>query len=285
MMKKIFGSQLSAGDRLSSESGRQGGTPRNRPAADKHAEDRKQNFKQMKTLYKCAWGLTAVLAFSCSSYEPLKFEAEKPSGVVVQEEIDSYPALKSFIDRSAHPQFKLGMALSLNPYANQEVIYRLANRNFDEIVLGYEMKHGAVVKSDGTSYLDDVKRLIETAKTAGTHVYGHTLCWHANQNAEYLNRLIEPIIIPGTSQPSWDRVTAANFETDESGNYEANSNAILSFTAAGQGANGEGRAYGPTTGIPSFSSNFLRPLKLENSMNSAWMLSLTPPRLSPPRPM
>lgn len=196
----------------------------------------------MKTLYKSALGMAGILAVSCTSYDPLKYQVEKPASVVVQEEIDAYPALKSFIDRSAHPQFKLGVALSLNPYANQEVMYRLANRNFDEIVLGYEMKHGAVVQSDGASNLDNVKKLLETANAAGMQVYGHTLCWHANQNAAYLNRLIEPIIIPGTSQPTWDRVTAANFETDEASNYEANTNAKLAFTAAGQGANGQGRA-------------------------------------------
>lgn len=196
----------------------------------------------MKTLYKSALGLAGLLTVSCTSYDPLKFQVDKPAIVVVQEEIDAYPALKSFIDKGAHPNFRLGVALSLNPYANQQVMYRLANRNFDEIVLGYEMKHGAVVQSDGTLLLDNVKRLLTTAGGAGMQVYGHTLCWHANQNAAYLNRLIEPIIIPGTSQPTWDLLTGADFETDNASNYESNANAQLSFTAAGQGANGQGRA-------------------------------------------
>ena len=64
-------------------------------------------------------------------------------------------------------------------------------------------------------------------------------CWHANQNAEYLNKTIAPTLIPGTGGPTWDVVTSANFETDDTSNYESNENAIISFTAVGEGKGGE----------------------------------------------
>jgi endo-1,4-beta-xylanase len=194
----------------------------------------------MKTLYKLA--LTGILAVSCTKYDPLKFAVDKPENIALQEDIDAYPALKTYINRAAHPNFKLGMALSLNSYVNKDVGYRLANRNFDEIALGYEMKHGAVVQSDGTLRLDNIEKLIETAKAANMSVYGHTLAWHANQNAAYLNSLIEPLIIPGEYVPTWELVTKADFETSDASNFQANDNAKLSFTAAGGGAGGSGRA-------------------------------------------
>lgn len=196
----------------------------------------------MKTLYKLALGLTGILAVSCTKYDPLKFAVDKPENIALQEDIDAYPALKTYINRGAHPNFKLGMALSLNSYVNKDVAYRLANRNFDEIALGYEMKHGAVVQSDGTLRLDNIQKLIETATAANMSIYGHTLAWHANQNAAYLNSLIEPLIIPGEYVPTWELVTKADFESSDASNYQPNDNAKLSFTAAGDGAGGTGRA-------------------------------------------
>ncbi len=120
---------------------------------------------------------------------------DKPGTVVVQEDIDAYPALKSYINRAAHPNFKWGVALGLQEYLDKGVKYRLANKNFDEIVLGYEMKHGAVVQADGNLELTKVKALLQTAGQAGVSVYGHTLVWHANQKATYLNGLLSPLVV------------------------------------------------------------------------------------------
>jgi len=197
----------------------------------------------MKNLYKLTLGLTAsAVMASCTKSELLDYHVDKPASFAQQELIDAYQPLKTYMKADPNSNFKFGVALSLSEYVNKGVKYRLANTNFNEIVLGYEMKHGAVVKDDGKIELDDVKRLLKTAQEAGMAVYGHTLTWHANQNATYLNKLIAPLIIPGQSTPTWDVVTSANFETDANSNYEANTNARLSFTAAGQGANGTGRA-------------------------------------------
>ncbi|WP_443938741.1 endo-1,4-beta-xylanase [Pedobacter sp. MW01-1-1] len=197
----------------------------------------------MRKVHKIVLCLSmAALIASCTKHETLEYEVDKPISFANQEAIDAYMPLKSYLRKEAHPNFKFGVALGLSEYVSKGVKYRLANTNFDEIVLGYEMKHGAVVQADGKLKLDNVKTLLETAKSAGMEVYGHTLCWHSNQNAVYLNKLIAPIIIPGTAQPSWDIVTSNNFETESATNYEANTNAVLSFTAAGQGAGGTGRA-------------------------------------------
>ncbi len=197
----------------------------------------------MKKIAQIFFGLSLLTAASsCKKYKALDYEVQKPETVVLQEDLDSYPALKTYINRTAHPNFKLGTALALQPYVDRSVIYRLANKNFDEIALGYEMKHGAIVKDDGSILLENVKTLLNTAEQAGTTVYGHTLCWHANQNAKYLNSKIQPLIIPGTSLPSWDLVSGNNFETADASNYQSNTNAVLSFTATGQGAGNTGRA-------------------------------------------
>ncbi len=195
----------------------------------------------MNKLYKLSLGLTAIMAASCTALEPLEYNVPKPESVAMQEQIDAYPALKSYINRTAHPNFKFGAALSLADYNNQGVMYRLANKNFDEIVLGYEMKHGGVVQSNGNLALDNVSKLLENAKTAGVSVYGHTLCWHANQNATYLKSVIAPDVLSSTG-PGWDVITTNDFEGNVTNNFEANANAVTSYTATGGGANGVGRA-------------------------------------------
>lgn len=197
----------------------------------------------MKRLYSMKFGLVgAILLASCQKYEPLEFQVNKPASFAAQEQIDAYQPLKTFIDRAGNPKFKFGAGVSLQPYVAKGVIYRLVNSNFDEITLGYEMKHGAVVQADGSLSLTNVKTLLETASKAGVSVFGHTLAWHANQNATYLKGLIAPVVIPATGGPSWDLVISADFETDNAAVYQSNTNAVASFTAAGQGFNGTGRA-------------------------------------------
>lgn len=156
----------------------------------------------MRKIYKIVPLAALFLSLaSCTESHILPFEVEKPSSIANQEEINAYADLKTYVDRTANPNFKLGLGMSLSDYVNKNVMYRLANRNFDEITLGYEMKHGAIVKADGSLSLDNVNKLLETAKEANVSVFGHTLCWHANQNATYLNKLIAPIKIPGGTEP------------------------------------------------------------------------------------
>lgn len=142
-----------------------------------------------------AGALALAMMVACNKYKAPAFDVDKPDEVALQEELDAYPALKSYINRGAHPNFKWGVALNLQEYLDKGVKYRLANTNFDELVVGYEMKHGAVVQADGSLALDKVATFLETANKAGMSVYGHTLLWHANQNAAYLKGLLAPMVV------------------------------------------------------------------------------------------
>jgi GH35 family endo-1,4-beta-xylanase len=199
-------------------------------------------MKYLNRFLVCS-GLLAMV-FSCADPDPLAFEVEKPEGLEAQEDINSYAPLKSYKDSTSN--FTLGGAVSISDYINKGVMYRLINKNFDELTVGYGMKHGAIVQNDGSMNFAQVNELIAAAQQAGTSIYGHTLTWHANQNAEYLNSTIAPTVIGGG--PSWDEIAGADFETDEAANYETNEDDSMSFTAAGEGADGEGRALAVTNG-------------------------------------
>lgn len=75
-------------------------------------------------------------------------------------------------------------------------MFRLANRNFEEMVMGYEMKHASIVQADGTLNLSKLERLIKAAQENNMQLFGHTLTWHSGQNAAYLNSLIAPVLLP-----------------------------------------------------------------------------------------
>lgn len=197
-------------------------------------------MKPLYNLFLCVAGFS--LFTSCADDEVLDYQVEKPESVVFQEEINQYADLKTYVDRQANPLFKLGAGVSISEFNEKGVMYRLLGRNFDEVTAGYGMKHGAVVQEDGSLNLANVEEFLQAANQAGLSVYGHTLVWHANQNAEYLNSTIAPTELPGGGGPSWDEVASADFETDDASNYEVNADAIASFTAEGEGAAGEGRA-------------------------------------------
>lgn len=186
--------------------------------------------------------ITLILLGSCADNSLLDFQVAEPESSAQLKYLNDYDVLKSYVDRTTNPNFKLGAGVSVSDYNSKGVVYRLANSNFDEITAGYEMKHGAVVKADGSLALDDVTNFLATAKAAGTSVFGHTLCWHANQNATYLNKIIAPTVIVASAPARYDPLWAQDFETDAASNYSYNANAVRGFTAVGGGKDGIGRA-------------------------------------------
>lgn len=183
-------------------------------------------FKINKTVAQ-AFSAIFLLA-SCAKYPSNDYTSvDKPETLVAQEDIDAYPELKAIKPTSAG--YKLGMALSSPGYITQDVSYRIADRNFDELVLENEMKHGSVVLADGTLDLAGVKKFLTVAKGAGKSVYGHALTWHSGQNATYLNGVI--------TGPSG--VTSINFESDNVGKVypmTGNSTAVVEVDPKGGGS-------------------------------------------------
>lgn len=197
----------------------------------------------MRYLNKLWLGAVALLTIvSCTDDSLLEYKVNKPESIAGLEYLNDYDVLKSYINRTNDPNFKLGAGVSVDAFNKQGVVYSHITSNFDEMTAGWEMKHGAVVLDNGKLDTGRVKQFIATAKDAGVTIYGHTLAWHANQNAKFLNSTIAPVIIPGTGGPSWDPVTEIDFETDDASKYLGNSGAAMSFTADGEGKDGDGRA-------------------------------------------
>lgn len=129
----------------------------------------------------------------------------------LEEKILRYDALRTY---KLNPDMKVGVGIDLSQYENNAQYRTLVNENFDEVTVGYAMKHGAMVKNDGTIDFTGVDALIQEVEDNGLSVFGHTLCWQSNQNAVYLNSLIASQII--TSAGS-NMLTNGNFDSDISG--------------------------------------------------------------------
>jgi endo-1,4-beta-xylanase len=114
----------------------------------------------------------------------------------LKEKISRYDALKTYAD------YVLGAGIILDLYMNDENYRTIVNENFHEVTLGYAMKHAAMVNSQGQINFGPIDNFMALTNQAGIDVYGHTLVWHANQNASYLNSLVAPTVIPGSSGAS-----------------------------------------------------------------------------------
>ncbi|MDQ6469774.1 endo-1,4-beta-xylanase [Flavobacterium sp. LHD-80] len=117
--------------------------------------------------------------------------AELPLELV--EKISRYEPLKNYTN------FVLGNGIGADLYMSDAAYRKIVNENFDEVTPGYAMKHGAMVNSKGEINFATIDAFIAETKKAGLKVFGHTLVWHSNQNASYLNSIIAPTVIPGSS--------------------------------------------------------------------------------------
>lgn len=174
----------------------------------------------------------------------------------LSEKIERYEALKTYSG------MRLGVGVSASLYGEIEAYTKLANDNFNDLTIGYAMKHGPMVQNDGSIDFSTVDKFLQLSKNAGLTLYGHTLVWHQNQNASYLNSLIAP-----------------TYETDNSGsNNTLSLSGLEDASLNGWGGNkGAGTTVEATGGLSGGQT-----LKMIASANSAnyWDLQLISPDIS-----
>jgi GH35 family endo-1,4-beta-xylanase len=141
-----------------------------------------------KQLISCALGL--ALFTSCADEFKPDYAVSQPADLAAYSYLKDYQPLKSYIDRTAHPNFKLGVGVGVSDYLDQSLVYSLVTSNFDEMTAGNAMKYASCVSDNGSMDFSTVMDFVSAAQTAGMTIYGHTLAWHSQQNLKYLNSLI-----------------------------------------------------------------------------------------------
>ena len=127
---------------------------------------------------------------SCADWDDWNYDVEKPQTIAQYEYLNDYAPLKEYLDRGAHPGFKVSAALGADEFNQQGPLFRLAAHNFDEIVAGNAMKMASCVNDLGVMDFSKVSSFVSAAEDAGLTVYGHTLAWHAQQPRKWLEKLI-----------------------------------------------------------------------------------------------
>ena len=127
---------------------------------------------------------------SCADWDDWKYDVEKPQTIAQYEYLNDYAPLKEYLDRGAHPGFKVSAALGADEFNQQGPLFRLAAHNFDEIVAGNAMKMSSCVNDQGAMDFSKVSSFVTSAEDAGVSVYGHTLAWHAQQPKKWLEKLL-----------------------------------------------------------------------------------------------
>ena len=127
---------------------------------------------------------------SCADWDDWKYDVEKPQTIAQYEYLNDYAPLKEYLDRDAHPGFKVSAALAVDEFNQQGPLFRLAAHNFDEIVAGNAMKMASCVNDQGVMDFSKVSSFVRAAEDAELTVYGHTLAWHAQQPRKWLEKLI-----------------------------------------------------------------------------------------------
>ena len=132
--------------------------------------------------------LGATMVASCADDFDRSYEVGRPDKVEQYAYLNDYKPLKEYL---ANPNMKLGVGTDIQNYMKQELVYGLVNSNFTEVVAGNEMKMSSCVKDNGEMDFGNVQQFVNMATDAGLSVYGHTLAWHSQQPAKYLNSLLK----------------------------------------------------------------------------------------------
>ncbi|HVF96169.1 MAG TPA: endo-1,4-beta-xylanase, partial [Flavisolibacter sp.] len=83
----------------------------------------------------------------------------------------------------------IGLAIGYSLFKNNAAYKNVVVREADQVTFDYNMKHGAIVKDDGSFDYSGSDEMTNLATASGLGVLGHTLVWHENQNGTYLRSL------------------------------------------------------------------------------------------------
>lgn len=85
--------------------------------------------------------------------------------------------------------FPIGLAIEYDLFKNNATYKSLVATEADQVSFTYHMKHGSIVKDDGSFDFTRADEMVNLSVASGLKIVGHTLAWHQNQNGNYLRSL------------------------------------------------------------------------------------------------
>ena len=147
----------------------------------------------MKLFNIAVIGTAAIALAACADdFDTNDYKVQPSEETSQYEYLNDYGTLKSYVNyANVGPRFRLGGALDAEKLAQRGLEYALAVSNYDEVTFGNHMKHNFVMAADGSMDFGRIRSAIEVARAGGLGIFGHTLCWHEQQQGKYLLSLIK----------------------------------------------------------------------------------------------
>ena len=99
------------------------------------------------------------------------------------------PGIDTIVTLKQAAAFPFGMAVGYNLFRDNTQYRNTVTREADQVTFDYNMKHGAIVRDDGSFDFSRADEMMNIATGANLQVFGHALVWHQNQNGNYLRSL------------------------------------------------------------------------------------------------
>jgi endo-1,4-beta-xylanase len=99
------------------------------------------------------------------------------------------PAPDTIVTLKQAAAFPFGMAVGYTLFRDNTQYRNTVARESDQVTFDYNMKHGAIVRDDGSFDFSRADEMLNIATGANLQVFGHALVWHQNQNGNYLRSL------------------------------------------------------------------------------------------------
>ncbi len=206
-----------------------------------------------------------VLFFTSCRDTLMDWEKDASEGAIDASQIPSEldELIAKYDSLLAYSDIMLGAGVYADFYTNNATYHDIAASNFNELTAGWIMKHAAMVEDDGTIDFSTVDDFVALAKEDGLSVFGHTLVWYSNQNATYLNTLINAL--------SYTLPSGANL-------VDVTDLADGTFTSWSQNNAGDGISIVSDSGITDTTAAVQ--LIASSTSSNAWDLQLASPAIS-----
>ena len=139
----------------------------------------------------CHLSFSAALT-SCADYNETDGFTAQPDPSFVEPYKDLAP-VKSYIDRAAYPNFKLGAQLTVTDFNKQELAHAAALTNFDDVAFGTSLMAGNIINEKGVMNFLAMMDMLSHMDEVKGEVYGSPIAANANQPDAWLNMLMAPI--------------------------------------------------------------------------------------------
>ena len=150
----------------------------------------------MKKIFRNSLLMMVAGAFtvSCADYNDVDNFKAQPDPSVVPQYTDLGP-VKSYLDRSAHPNMSLGTQIKLKDFNDQALYHAAAMSNFDDVYFGTDLMSGKIINAKGSMNFISMNTMVSHAKEIGATVFGSPIAANSNQPDDWFKYLTSPIEI------------------------------------------------------------------------------------------